>query len=372
MADYHVEAHSPAGDIQLAVIKDFVSLEYARTENRVGAATVTLPISYRDLFLLGNDVRVDTRLFFFRTLPGGTPYWDMEAAWFVQDAEEAQGADGKDNIILYAVDANFILNAHIIAYNADTAYTAKTDLAGDLCKAIVRENLGALATDATRDLSAYLTVQADLGDGANVSKAFARRNVLTTCQEVADKSAQAGSYLAFDVVASTVSALEFRTYASYRGTDHRASSGQPLLVGRDFKNLSDFRLRYSHTGEVTYCYSGGMGQGASRALGSGSDAARMSASPFRRIESWREGFNTYDTTTLNDEASAVVRANRPKISVEGTLAQTDGFIYGKHFKFGDYLTISDRGRGFDARLSSLKVKVAGGKETITGKLRGEA
>ena len=173
------------------------------------------------------------------------------------------------------------------------------------------------------------------------------------------------------MVSTAPGSLEFRTYADYRGNDHRRTSAAPLLIGRDFENLSDFNLGYSHAGEVTYCYAGGLGQGASRAVGAASDATRIAASPFRRIEAFREGLNTADTTTLNDEASAMVRANRPRITVTATLAQTPGCLYGLHFRFGDYLTISDENQSWDARLSTLKVLVDNGRETITGRLRGE-
>lgn len=367
----HLEVLDPTGTANLAKIKDFHAADYARTEMVIGAGTFTVPLSYRDLFFTGDDVRVDMRILPYRTLPGSTPYLDMETEWLVQDAEEVQDDNGKSSLNLYCVDGVFLMDTRIVAYNAGTAYTEKTDNAGDLCKAIMRENLGALATDTDRDLSAYLAVQADLADGASIAKAFARRKVLAVCKEVADASAKAGSYLSFDVVSTTPGSLEFRTYATYRGNDHRASSGQPLLVGRDYRNLTKFRLRYSHTGEVNYCYAGGLGEGVARAIGTASDTARIGASPFRRIEAFKEGLNTSDTTTLDDEADSLIRLQRPRITVTGTINQTDSFLYGKHFRFGDYLTISDRNQSFDARLSSVHVTVRGGRETIEGKLRGE-
>lgn len=332
MTDYHVEVYDPTGTTRLAVIRDFIALSYARAEMKVGAAALTVPPAYRDLFILGDDVRVDARLLFYRALPGSTPYLDMETEWLVQEAHEVQDASGQTNIVLNAVDGNFILDTRIIAYAVDSAQATKTaTAAGDVCKAIVRENLGALATDTTRDLTTYLTVQADMADGETVTKAASRRKVLTTLQEIADMSAQLGTYLSFDVVSKSPGNLEFRTYAGYRGVDRRASSSQQLLVGRDFGNLSDFNLGYVHTGEVTYCYAGGLGNGATRPIGEASDAARMAVTPWRRIENFREGLNTADDTTLDDEAYSVVRANRPKLSVTGTLAQTPGFLYGLHF-----------------------------------------
>lgn len=373
MADYHIEVLDAIGTNKLAIIKDFLTLEYVGTENKIGAATLKVPTDYRSLFFTGDDVKVDTRLLFYRSLPGSTPYLDMDKEWFIYKGREVQDSSGRTSLVLHAVDALWILDTRTIAYDAYTAYTEKTALfAGNLIKALVRENCGALATVAARDLSTWMTVQADLNDGYSpTSKSCARRKLLTTCQEVADFSAQLGTYLAFDVTSVSPGVLEFRTYQDYRGTDRRASSGQPLLVGRSFGNISDFDLAYDHSGEVTYCDAGGLGEGDARTLGSGSDTTRIAASPFRRIEYFRDGLNTADVTTLNNEASAVVRANRPKRTLQATIAQTDSFLYGMHFKLGDFITISDRYYTFDARIPTIKVFVSKGKETITAKVRGD-
>jgi hypothetical protein len=372
MSDYHLEAYNPTGTQRLAVIKDFITADYSRNEGIIGAATFTVPLAYRDLFFTGDDVKVDNRILVYRNLPGGTPYLDMDTEWLVQDGEEFQGTDGKTAINLYTVDDLFIPGSRNIPYYAMTAYAEKSSVAaGNMMKAIVRENLGALAVDTTRDLTAYMTVQADLGDGATLSKSFDRRQVLAVLQEIADASTKAGSYITFDVVSKTPGQLEFRTYANYRGNDHRKTSAQPVLVGRDSGNITDFHLRFSHTGEATYIYAGGQGDAATRPIGTGYDATRMAVSPFRRIEKFVDGLNTVYVSELNAEADAQVRAARPKLIIEGTIVQTPSFLYGLHFKWGDYFTFSDGRRSLDVRLPALRVQVTGGKETITGKFRGE-
>jgi hypothetical protein len=372
MSDYYLDVLNPTGTQKVAEIKNFITADYSRNENIVGAATFTVPLAYRNIFFSGDDVKVDTRILVYRTLPGGTPYLDMDTEWLVQDGEEYQDTSGKTVINLYCVDGLFILDSFNVAYYAMTAYAEKSSIkAGDMMKAIVRENRGALAVDTTRDLSTYMTVQADLADGATLSKSFDRRQGLAVLQEIADASTKAGNYITFDVVSTTPGHLEFRTYANYRGNDHRRSSAHLIKVGRDPGNVSDFHLRFSHTGEFTYAYAGGQGDAATRPIGTGYDAARMAVSPFRRIEKFVDGLNTVYVTELNAEADAAVRADRPKLIVEGTIAQTPGFLYGLHFRWGDYFTLSDGHRSLDVRLPALRVQVTGGKETITGKFRGE-
>ena len=372
MADYHLEVLDATGTNKLAIIKDDISEDYARTENAVGAATFTVPPAYRPIFFTGSDVKFDTRILPYRSLPGGTPYLDMETEWLVQDGEEVQDSTGKRALNLYCVDGNFILSSRNVAYYANTAYTTKSTYAGNLMKAVVRENIGALAVDTTRDLTAYMTVQANLGDGASVPLSFDRQQVLDVCIAAANASAKAGTYIAFDVVSSSPGFLEFRTYANYRGNDHRSTSASPVKVGRDAGNVTDFKLRFVHTGEVNSVYAGGSGDASTRPIGSSSDASRIAASPFRRIEKYISGLNTVLTTELNAQADAEVRADRPKATIDGTIIQKDGFLYGLHFKWGDYLTLSDNGMSFDIRLSNLRVQVKDGKETITSKFKADS
>jgi hypothetical protein len=70
---------------------------------------------------------------------------------------------------------------------------SKSAAADDLIKAFVRENCGPSATDTTRNYSSsYWSVAADIGAAPTIAKAASRRNLLTTCQEIAQAATQAG------------------------------------------------------------------------------------------------------------------------------------------------------------------------------------
>lgn len=371
MSDYYLKVLTADGKNELATIRDFISLDYARKVNDLGEARFILPPNYADLFLTGDDVRLHTRVLVYRSYTGGLPYLDMEAEWLVYKGAIKVSEKGEETLELMARDPNWLLLSRIVAYAAASAQAEKNDFADDMVKAIVRENLGTLATVTARDLSDYLSVQVDLSLSANVQKAFARRKVLYVCQEIANKAALAGNYLAFDIVSTTPGNLEFRTYSDQRGNDHRQTSAKPVLIGRDFGNMENFELSYSHDGEITYCYAGGLGVEGARVIGTASDSGRIGYSPFNRVEYFADGLNTDDVNQLDDEAEAVVRENIPVRMVSGDLTQTNGFVYGLHFKWGDYLTISDRNQSFDARLLALRVKVRDGQEFITARLKAD-
>jgi hypothetical protein len=78
--------------------------------------------------------------------------------------------------------------------------------ADNLIKTLWAENAGASISSADRDgvetqadISAYVTVQANLSLGGSVAKAMARRNLLDVCQELAEASTTAGTYLTFEI-----------------------------------------------------------------------------------------------------------------------------------------------------------------------------
>ncbi len=373
---YVVLLSDPLGNRQ-AVPLDYSRLAVAWAANSVSALTLTLPGGY-DRSLFGADWLLEV----WRTAPGGGSSLLFDKVWFIRRPR----LQVKATVVSWSLTAycpNFIFGApgsdagRSVAYNPVTAYTNKLDSADDVMKAIVRENAGSLATDTARDLSAYLTVQADLGAGASVRKEFARRNVLRVLQELAQASTTAGTYCAFDTICTTPPsqgsfALEFRTYTGQRGNDHRASSGMPVLLGPDFGNLDDVELDEESTDEANYIYAGGQRVAGVQAIAPASDADRIALSPFNRRELFVEAGDTFDATALADEADSALRANRVRRVLTGTFLDTDQARFGVEWGAGDYLTAQVAGFSFDCRADGINIDFdRDGGETIRPTLRGE-
>lgn len=343
----------------------FAALDLAYAVNSIGALTLTLDATRYDKRMFVRD----TRLIVERSIDGAPPYAEGERAWLVRRPKRTISQQVRQ-LVITAVDGPHLLKRRIVAYNAGTANTSKTGAADNVMKAIVRENFVS-ATDTARNLASTLfAVQADLGLGASVSKAFTRRTVLTVLQELAEASTTAGTYLAFDVV-WTGSLFEFRTYAGQRGVDHSSDSGQPVLIGPDFGNLADVEDADDAMDEVTVVYAGGQGEGADRAVATASDSVRIGASPFNRIEDFRQANNTDDTTQLQDEADSALRAGRPRRIVSGTFIDTPGVTYGRHIHFGDIVPASIEGDTVNCRIDAVHLAVEGGRETVDLRLRSE-
>lgn len=342
----------------------YTRLELGYRERQVGTLTLDLP-SY-----VGRDLLpIDGLMFVERSIDGTGAYLEGERAWLIQKVAYLVGAQGKITTRVVAVDGNDLLRRRIVDYNAETAYTDKTDLADDMMKEIVRENFVS-ATDTTRNLSSTLfSVDADVSASVSLTKAFTRREVLAVLQELAEAATLAGTYTTFDVV-WTGAAFAFRTWTGQRGTDH--SGTDRVLIGPAYRNLTDAEDVLDAGEEATRVIAGGQGEGADRAVARSDDTERQGVSPYRLIEEFTNQNNTDDTAQLADEADALLQQRRPRRVISGTFVDTPGAQYGRHFGYGDLVVAEVLGASVVCRVDVVHITVQGGRETIDIRLRSES
>jgi hypothetical protein len=365
--DYQIIISDPEGS-PLADASRFVALSYPRAVNMWSTMTLTLPSTFPQQYLRIPDGRIEI----WRRGPSGMVL-DTETTWLIKAPEWDRDEAGRETITIEADTPLCILKepGHFVDWAATTSQAEKTDFADDMLKAIAAENIGDSA-GALRDLSAYISIAPDASLAPSLSKAFAWRDVLKTMQEIANASAEAGTYLAFDIVAPTQDTFEFRTYTGWRGVDHRFPNGiNPVIIGPAFGNMGECRLRTDYRNEITYAKAGGRGDGINRLLGEAQDDARIGLSPFGRRETFVNATQYTTTTGLDAEAEAVVRNGRPRSILQGTLLSVPGCQYGVHWGWGDFVTVQAFGQSLDCRIDAVTVTVAQGKETIKAVLRND-
>lgn len=374
--DYLVTVHDPAGAVKLAEIGGFVNetgggsaaLAYALNVGQVGALRLTLPATFDDTLL-----RLDGRIGVWRSINGRPPKLDGETVFFIRKWEYTA-----DTTTITAYSANHLLGRRIIDYFAGTSYSSKTTptAAGNLIKTFVSENMLAGIVGADRqgaetqaDISTYLSNQANLGDGTSLTMQCAWRNLLDVIHELSDASTFAGTYMAADIVAPTPSTLELRTYATVRGVDHRASSGQPVILSEESGSLANCLLTIDRSEEITVAVAGGSGEGTQRLVRTSIDTTRIAESPLNRIEQFGDYSNVSDATTLQSLADAMVRAGRPRIEFGADVVETDSATRGIHYDLGDMVTAAFRGGQYDARIDVIEVAVGSGGQYSRAKIR---
>lgn len=333
----------------------------------VGVLETTLPLSFDPSLLLE-----DGRIGVWRAINGRAPYLDNGAIFQIRYLDF-----GPTSIFVRAYHATDLLSRRIIAYPAGSTYTTKgPDFADDLIKEFVNQNMLAGIVGADRDgvetyadVSAYLTKQADLSQGALLSKSGARRLLLDMCTDLAQASTTAGVYLTFEVFGNPDGTLELRTYAQQRGTDRRAGTANQVILSQLRGNLTNAHLVIDYTEAANFIVAGGQGEETERLIGTAFDATRAANSPFGRIERFRDAANVSSQAAVDDEADTQLRQARPLILFTGDLVETPALTRGIDFDLGDILTAEQGAQQYNVRLDVIRETITSGGRRVGCGLR---
>jgi len=351
--------------VYLRELETWESIQYGRFLNNVGWFMIVMsPDGADDL------PDVDRLIEFWRKPEGGEErlemvgfcrYWD----WFEAGA-------GNDRLRIGGEDQMGLLQRRVIAFNATTSQSEKTDEADDLIKAIMRENMGSLAPldEAGRPRafpSTHFEVMGDLADAPSVTRSFAWRNVLDVLQEVAESSREQGTPLYFDLEPTGAGTFAFRTWTNVRGVDRTATAGlNPLIFSQEAGNLTDPFLREDWRDEWNYIWGGGQGQGTDRVIDPEKDLFRNARSIWARREAFQDAREEETTLGVANRAFERLQKERPVVEFRAELLDRPQSRYGIDWGFGDKVTARYRGRQFDLTIRNVQVTLnSDGEETLS-------
>src|SRR5688572_17251100 len=140
-AAYAIKIYDAFGN-QLAELGDFVSLDVAIAERRVGRLVLVV----NPAALPRSFIKEDGLIEVWRAVDGAPFRLFGQKNFLIRRVQRRRGST-----TITALCCNSLLDRRIVAYAAGTAYAEKTDFADDMIKALVRENLGSAATDSARD-----------------------------------------------------------------------------------------------------------------------------------------------------------------------------------------------------------------------------
>lgn len=361
MIEYEFWLYSPQGQLT-AVLDRFLTANIQRSVNRVGSLSLSLPWgAYPTSLFQDNSIILP-----WRSADGG-PLKLVGQTWFsLQKSDKGLSSSGLKTLDLTCYDPIFFLGAHDIDYAAGSAYADKTGAADDIMKAYVRENMGALATDAARNMEPWILAVTNLGAGPSTSKSASHRDLLTTLQEIASDSFTKGTYLAFDITAADPSSsiyLKFRTYTGARGVDHSWTTGtNPVILDPENGNLAECVRTIDNTNTGNAITAGGQGEGASRVMATAADAS-VSQSIWNRRELFVDARNGETAASVQAEADAALKANRKRTTFAAKFVPTPGIQFMREFDFGDIVTCVWDDESYDMRTDTFGLKFADGQET---------
>ncbi len=371
-ATYEVWLDDPDGN-RICLLDNTAGFEYALVANDPGWFSMELPGTF-DL----TKIRIpDGIVEIWRGFGPGT--LRLENAFFIL-LRERGSKDGNRFIKIAGPGVSELLVRRIVAYAAGSAQADQTDNTDDMAKEVVRDNLGADAA-AGRNLASVgggFAVQANVGGGPSITKAFSWKNVQKVVEEIAGASQQGGTELYFDIVPSITDAgrvtFQFQTWTGQRGADRTADSESPVFFGEQWGNLENPLYSEDYRNTVNYVYVGGPGEGASRETTEVSDSVRIGASIWNRREGFKDARNTEpgDTAARTTEGNQMLNQGRPRLRFSGDVVDTEQARYGRDWFFGDRVTAVDGDLQFDCMIKALAVKLDGkGLESIGARLEVE-
>jgi hypothetical protein len=278
-------------------VHEFRSLDVAVAINEVGTLKVVLGRAET----AGLDLRRD-----YSIIPwvddAGAMRMEGEAAFLITDI-----AWGIDTVTVSAVSALDLLNRRVVRYHSTNTSGRYSGPADDLMKNLVLQNLGEPAW----------------------------RNLLQVCQELAKDSEQQGVRIYFDLIPVAGIGYTFKTYRDARGADRTAGAGL-LRASVERGTLLSPTLTRAHGSEVNRMYALGQGQGRIRQLGQADDTT-LQDNPLALREGVAPSAQATTTTGLVSEARSALKQAAPRATLDGGLADTNAFRYGRHWNLGDVL-----------------------------------
>jgi hypothetical protein len=361
---YELWLNDPAGQ-RINLLDSAINWSLGCTLNNIGWWSITLPGTF-DVDLL----RIDSIVEFWRAPSGGK--LKRQLSGFLRAIRFETNIDGLDTTVIKGPDVNELMARRIVAYAAGESEAIKTDNAGDIIKAIARENLGALAP-AARDLTnAGFSVQNDLADGQSITKGFSWRQVFRVIQDISGASQGYGSGLYWAVVPTGVASFQLQTFADQPGMDRTFDSGSPVMFGVDWGNLASPTLELDYSEEITYVYGLGQGQESAREVVEIEDIPRSLRSPWGRREAYSDARNESSTAGVTAAARKRLREGEPRLYFTGELLDMPNSRYGLDWEFGDKVTVTYRGYQLDGVINAIRLDInSDGKESIQARLEVE-
>lgn len=367
--EYSVEILSPYFDpINIFLPKTDISA--ARGLNRTGTFTLKVPSTNR---LDKLHLKKDTVLKIYRIFPDGYKSLLGNTWWFLRKLSY----NYKDKYWeLTGHDTIGLLQRYLVAATRETDFAEKTedfglnDYASNLIRAFLRENIGNLAVDPSRDLSAYITLGQNDNLGAVVSKEASFAILENVCADLCKLSEAQNIPLYFDLLPKTDNHLYLVVKKDFLGVDRTIMQKQ-VLFDPNSRTLEDAVLEWDWTEETTRAYVGGDGEGAGKLILTVDNNSIVDKSPFYRTEKFFDHSDVWNPDVLLGQGKVDIKNNSAKMRLYGSAVDVPWQQFGKHYLFGDRVALSTKGFYANSLVDSFSVQYSNQKEKLSIKLSGE-
>lgn len=334
------------------IIEDYTELTYTKVSNNVGTAVITVPLAHPCVTGLALDDEVEI----WRGNPYPTWSYDYYVDWrgFYRGAYKRRLYDGREVADLLFWHEMQLLQRSVNAYKAGIANystwsSKKTDrIMYDLVTNNFNSAGGSRVTTAT---SKAITTGTYLAFGSTIDFSAAYRNVLTTIQELAtiDKSVF--------VVEEVGGNWEFRADSTTIATDRRSEVLFDVLL----ENTTELTLDDQKTA-ATVAIVGGQGEDSNRTVVAVTSADQDIDT--NNLETFLDARHLTASGSLSTYGAANLEDNKNRAVLRFQPLQKPAFAYGKHYAFGDIVSVRFKGVTSVQRVREVTVQVTGTEERI--------
>jgi len=348
---------------KVAVFDSWLGLVYNNIVNGVGAYTITLSADDPRISLF----ELDGIFEIYRSTPGSAVPWYQEGIYLNRTPVEWIDDSGKKLYSHSGVGLNDLLARTEINYPAATIKSYKLAPSETCMKEYVEENCGPSATMAIgneRESDGVLPnfeVELDSGYGIEWEGDKAFENLLETLQEIAKFS-----NIDFNVEWTESSGkFIFKTFPDQLGLDRttvglipstgiNSHGNSPVIFSMELGNVKNIKKTYDRGSEVNVVSVLGEGDGATREVQLRSLPSKLD-SPWNRREVSRpkSGFES-EMQIFGDGVLADLSA---KEVIEFAPLRQPSTLYGKHFFFGDKITVKFNDIDYHKRVSEVSNSV---------------
>ncbi len=350
-------------------LTEWEHLEFEHRLNDVGTFALAV---YGELSVL-DSLGVDWQVEVWRQDLDESIALYLEYEGLVRWQEREVTRQGQSLALIAGLDYKDLLRRRMILYFAGSAETSKTGVGETVMKAYVDENAGPGAISPPRvaagNFSGF-TVEADAAGGSAWTGARAWRNLLEVCREIALDTG-----IDFQVVGNGAAAFQFQAGVTPLGDDRstvgldpatglNGAGNAPVIFSLVLGNMQAPRYALDRRAEITAVTALGQGQQDDRQVVDRT-SGDISDSPWNRIETVRPAGLESTAAGLNAAADVVLEELAARESFTFQPSQIPSLLYGREYFFGDLVTSRFRGIERNFQITSLRIQVSGGQETIT-------
>jgi hypothetical protein len=358
---------------RIALLDRAITFGWMRGAGAVGGIDLIVPDYYPDHFWIP-----DNSIQYWRTPSLDHPP-QLVSFGYVEKIELKEHG-GADIVHVSGGDQMRLLEGRAVQLvSGSKEYSGPTD---DLMKDMVRRNLGNLATDPLRDLTAYgLTVLPDASAGTEITIEASFETVLDSLRDFFAASATKEDANGethptyFDLQMSIDNdAVQYRfiTAQDFIGADRTSSSPKPAIFGREWGNMESPQFVADFTGEANYIYGLGNSEEKHKLIQQAwvqKGLAALAKSPMSRKEKVVIIRKFMNKLGLLDGTRAAAHVYRPHVKFTATLKDTPQTKFGVDWKFGDLVTGVYRNQIQDGMISAVGGTVnEAGQEQLVAKL----